>query len=129
MSDRDVERLMDSVSDWLIDQAFMAGEDVNKGPWKAPAKCRWCLHEWHGQECTWSVCHCDGSHSFRDDSWRPRLVGGRQDRMAEVMHETGCDGFTAAAAIPVPGQLIAARSAATVYAYLYGYDRNGKAAA
>jgi hypothetical protein len=34
----------------------------------------------------------------RDDSWRPRLFDTLADRAPWVMHETGCDGWTASIA-------------------------------
>jgi hypothetical protein len=121
--------VVSDLSDWLIDQAFLAGAPPSTA-WTPIGKCSWCPHEWHGNVCSWSACTCEGSHTSQDDSWRPKLAGGRQDRMAEVMHDTGCDGWTASAATAgTQPPRFARLAAASVSSYLYGYPAARKAAA
>jgi hypothetical protein len=84
--------------------------------------CHWCDHAWHGMACTSNqVCNCDTSAGSRDDSWRPRLGSMKGDKMSLIMHETGCDGWTADAAV-APYAIIGmtASNAGRIKRSLYG---------
>lgn len=56
-------------------------------------KCHWCSHDWHGLKC--GACKCESTMIPRDETWRPALTASDQDQARRVMHETGCDGWTA----------------------------------
>jgi len=82
--------------------------------------CRWCSRDWHGLLCQRTSCDCESAMTCRDDSWRPRC-DPLADRARWVMHETGCDGWTASlaagdrAAVTGAGPFRAARLTSQLY--------------
>lgn len=77
-------------------------------------RCRWCNHEWHGFACA-SCDYCWSAVGARDDSWRPRLPRNGFLAMLEMMCDTGCDGWVAAAALTPAGSVRSLRLVQQLY--------------
>lgn len=101
----------------LIDIMLAAGP-LRPNPFQYDA-CVWCHHEWHGVTC--KRCHCDCSDDRLDDTWRVWGCGTLAEQARRIMHDTGCDGWTAcyaAGLLPRPG-----RASLTLRLWLYGPRR------
>lgn len=97
-----------------IDATLDAGEPHMHG-YLGDQACRWCDHDWHGMPCqpaeswrrnTTMPCDCDTSLRTRplprDGAWLPLLPMTPQGRITKLMHETGLDGYAAAAQLRLP---------------------------